>query len=1235
MTPAAPTSLEPLTAAAAARLASAAEVPVGPDAIDQSLIEETIELTRSWLRQAGSSPGDSSAALLAELLKDPAGLGFATRFIDGVIRPEDSAVAGAVLAQIAPQTPAFVPAPLRAAVKLGAAVAPALPTLVVPIARRVLREMVDHLVIDATSRRLGPVLAKFKGDGAIKANINLLGEAVLGDKEAAARLDGTIRLLSRPDVDYVSIKVSSAVAPHATWAFGETVADVAAKLRPLFEVALAEGKFVNLDMEEYHDLDMTVAVFKTILDQPEFLSLEAGIVLQAYLPDALGAMVDLQDWARARRARGGASIKVRLVKGANLPMERVQASLRGWPLATCRSKLETDANYLRVLEYALDPARSQAVRLGVAGHNLFDIAYAWLLAGRRQVRPALEFEMLLGMAQGQVDAVKREVGRVRLYTPVVEPSQFDVAIAYLVRRLEEGADEANFMSAVFDLADNPAMFDRECQRFLRSIAVLDAVQPVPYRGADRFAAAPKPGPGRFAETPDSDPSVAANQEVAASILARARSTELGLSTAAAAKVATAGEINRLIDGAAAAGAEWAHLGAAERSRILHRAGEALEARRSQLLEIMAAEAGKTLDQGDPEVSEAVDFAHYYAEAALELDRVAGARPVPRRVTVVAPPWNFPTSIPAGGVLAALATGSAVVFKPARLTFRTGAVVAEALWDAGVPREVLRLANVGARDLGKHLISHPMVDQVILTGAYETAELFHSIRPGLRLLAETSGKNAIIVTPSADMNLAAKDVVASAFAHAGQKCSAASLVILVGSAARSRRFRDQLIDATRSLRVGWPWDPATTMGPLIEPPGAKLARALTRLEPGQHWVLKPRQLDDSGRLWSPGIRAGVQPGSEFHLTEYFGPVLGVMRAATLEQAVEMVGQVDYGLTSGLHSLDREEIEYWLEHVEAGNVYVNRTITGAIVQRQPFGGWKRSAVGAGAKAGGPNYLIGLVDWRPAPPEQVAAPGQAESPVASGAADGAETLAPAGPPVPAEPAANSVGDRPATRGGAAQEALTPSLAGPDAVRLAGAVETLVQAAEQGLDQAESASVARAAASAARAWATRFAPRDVSQLLAEHNVLRYRPLLRPVEVRLDTGGSVADLVKVLVAALTADADVVVSAALGLPGWLAEALAGRGLPVLVEDDQAFADRIAAGPGTRVRLIGGGAGSSPDGIVHNGAVGAGRPDVAVYANPATEAGRLEILPFVAEQAVAVSAHRFGMPDPMVANLTGL
>ncbi|BAS14619.1 1-pyrroline-5-carboxylate dehydrogenase [Arthrobacter sp. Hiyo8] len=282
------------------------------------------------------------------------------------------------------------------------------------------------------------------------------------------------------------------------------------------------------------------------------------------------------------------------------------------------------------------------------------------------------------------------------------------------------------------------------------------------------------------------------------------------------------------------GKTWGAMPAAERAAILHRAGDILESRRAELLEVMASETGKTIEQGDPEVSEAIDFAHYYAERAKDLETVDGARFVPAKLTVVTPPWNFPVAIPAGSTLAALAAGSAVVIKPAKQARRSGSVMVDALWEAGVPREVLALVQLEERELGTQLVSHPSVDRVILTGGYETAELFRSFRQDLPLLAETSGKNAIIVTPHADLDLAAKDVVYSAFGHAGQKCSAASLVILVGSVATSERFHNQLVDAARSLKVGYPEEATTQMGPIIEPANGKLLNALTTLGEGETW-----------------------------------------------------------------------------------------------------------------------------------------------------------------------------------------------------------------------------------------------------------------------------------------------------------------------------------------------------------------------------------------------------------------
>ncbi|MFJ4073693.1 proline dehydrogenase family protein [Curtobacterium sp. NPDC089991] len=1138
-----------------------------------ALADQSVALVRQWLAEAESFPVDGSAKQLAGVLADPAGLDFAVGFVDGVVRPEDLAVAARKLRQIAPGAPGFLPAAMRGLVRLGGGMAPVLPGVVVPIARRVLRGMVGHLIVDATDSKLGPAIAKIKRDG-VRLNVNLLGEAVLGEREAARRLEGTHKLLARDDVDYVSIKVSSTVHPHSPWAFDHAVDDIVEQLRPLFERAAAStpAKFINLDMEEYKDLDLTIAVFTKLLDEPAFLGLEAGIVLQAYLPDALAAMEQLQEWSAARRARGGAGIKVRLVKGANLPMEQVEASVHGWPLATWHTKQDSDTNYKRVLDWALTPSRVENVRVGVAGHNLFDVAHAWLLAGERGVRDGIEFEMLLGMAQGQASAVKNTVGSLLLYTPVVHPGEFDVAIAYLIRRLEEGASQDNFMSAVFSLVSSPPLFAREEERFRASLVPLATPEglaaPASHRVADRYAAVGRPGPGRFENTPDSDPSVASVRQWGSAITDRIASSTLGVRAVQEARVDSAASLDSALARVQAAGAVWGTWSGAARGAVLHAVGDALEANRAALIEVMAAETGKTIDQADPEVSEAIDFAHFYGSLASQLDDLDGATFTPATLTLVAPPWNFPVAIPAGSTLAALAAGSAVVLKPAPPAERSGAVLAsiiETALDAhGAPADVLAFLQVSENELGQQLIASPMVDQVILTGAYETAELFRSFRPDLPLLAETSGKNAVIVTPSSDLDLAVKDVVASAFGHAGQKCSAASLVVMVGSVAKSKRFRNQLLDAVSSLTVGSPTDPTTQMGPIIEPASGKLLAGLTTLGAGETWAVEPKQLDETGKLWSPGVRQGVRRGSEFHRTEYFGPILGMMTADTLDEAIDIVNEVDYGLTSGLHSLDPAEIGTWLGRIQAGNLYVNRGITGAIVRRQPFGGWKKSAVGAGTKAGGLNYLLGLGSWAPA---------------------------------------------------ASTAASVPSAPVSAFVRAAGVTSPVLD---------------RSLASDEQAWSTLFGTAtDVSALSAERNIARYLPF-PSVQVRLASGDedAVPDLVRVVAAALRAGTAIDVSTAAALPTPVASAL--RSLPNVrsvsqAVSDESFASSIAAGPSTRVRLIGG------DTSTLYSAIG-GRPDVAVYGGPVTEAGRLEILPFVREQAVSITAHRFGTPNHLTDEL---
>ncbi|MEK9987173.1 MAG: proline dehydrogenase family protein, partial [Aquiluna sp.] len=298
------------------------------------LVEASIGLVDKWVSEAAQLKENKSSQRLSGLLKDPNGLDFAVGFIDGVIRPEDIRVAATNLYQLRTLSPRFLPWPLRALLGLGANLAPLLPWPVIPIARSVLRSFVSHLVIDASQSKFRRATRKLGLDATL--NVNLLGEAVLGHAEADKRLSHVAEILSRPETEYVSVKVSAIVAPHSPWAFDQTVQEVIERLTPLYKIAAdsPKKKFINLDMEEYRDLDMTIAVFKGLLAKPEFKELSAGIVLQAYLPDALRVMIDLQQWAALRVIDGGAPIKVRVVKGANLPMERVDAEMHDWPLAT-------------------------------------------------------------------------------------------------------------------------------------------------------------------------------------------------------------------------------------------------------------------------------------------------------------------------------------------------------------------------------------------------------------------------------------------------------------------------------------------------------------------------------------------------------------------------------------------------------------------------------------------------------------------------------------------------------------------------------------------------------------------------------------------------------------------------------------------------------------------------------------------------------------------------------------
>ncbi len=1050
----------------------------------------------------------------------------------------------------------------------------------------------------------------------LRVNLNRIGEEVLGEAEAQAFLAAYLEDLRNPAIEQIAVKISSLVPWMEPLAFEENTARIVDRLARLYREAAdhrfvrpdgsAVPKVVTLDMEGFRDLALTAAAFRRTLERPEFRGVFAGIALQAYIPDSWTILRELCAWALERVASGGSPIKIRIVKGANLEMERLEAAHRNWPPAPFEEKADTDAHWKRMVAFLLDPERTRAVRPGIASHNPFDLAFACRLAERRGIKERLQIEMLEGMANPLRRGIAARGFEVLAYAPTAERRHFLSAIAYLVRRLDENTGQEHFLRHAGRLAPGGETWNALEAVFRESIARMAQTPPASHRLQDRSREA---GEGTdlplaeapFRNEPFTDWALAANRAWAEAIRERWRrapgSPPLAVPLVVAgeeiapgasareeldpnflphrlvvSRTAAAGEAE--IDRAIAAAREdrdgWRTMPPAERERILFAAAREIARARGEFLGAAAATTGKLFTETDPEVSEAVDFARYYP---LTLRRWFGApnlRPRGKGVAVVLSPWNFPVSIPGGGIAAALAAGNTVVFKPSSLSVTVGGLLARCFHRAGVPPSALAFVPCAGAEAGRRLVLDPRVDFAILTGGTETAREILRLRPGLSLSAETGGKNATVVTATADRDQAIAHVVVSAFGNSGQKCSATSLLILEREVYEDDSFRRRLADAAASFRTGSAWDFSSRMGPLVRPPQGVLQEALLRLDPGESWDPPPRRLGDNPQLWTPGIRWGVRPGSVAHRTEFFGPVLSVMCARDLAQAVALANQTGYGLTAGLESLDPREWAYWREHIRAGNLYINRPTTGAIVGRQPFGGMGKSAFGAGIQAGGPHYAVQFLDFE-------------------------ET----GPP-PLEPVPET----------------SPLW------RLAGRWEE--QLAWGRFPPQEAAEIRRAVfalRSALAAMAREFAPRDAYHLRGQENRHRFLPA-GTVVVRLHPQDGLFETLARVAAARAAGNRVRISLPPGLETAAVRFLRGpegrrlaAGARVVEEDEEELIGVLD----DRCRLRA----AAPDRVSPRLLAAAAERGVHVARAPVLMEGRLELLHVLRGQSLAIDTHRWG------------
>ncbi len=823
--------------------------------------------------------------------------------------------------------------------------------------------------------------------------LDLLGEAVITESEAQRYLDTYLLLLDKlseaarswptiPQIDQadgedlpkvqVSVKLTAFYSQFNPWDAAGSQQQVTERVRQLLRRAKAVGAAIHFDMEQYAYKNLTLAILKQLLMESEFRQRsDIGVTIQGYLRDSEHDLQGLILWAKQR----GTPLTVRLVKGAYWDQETIKSQQHHWPQPVYNRKPSTDANFENLVRLLLE--NHEVLYAAIGSHNVRTQAYALAVAEQLQV-PQRHFEqqVLYGMGDKLAKALVDRGSRVRVYSPYGE---LIPGMAYLIRRLLENTANSSFLRQ--NLENRPA------EELLAPpvVAADDTGEPV--------ATTP------FHAAADTDFAIAVKRDVIKDALQQVQAnlgksyrplingawveTETTIASVNPSKLSevvgnlgliSIDQAEQAIAAAKAAFPAWRKTPAAERAAILRKAADLMAERRAELIAWMVFEVGKIVQEADPEVTEAIDFCRYYADEMERLDRgysydVAGETDryhyQPRGIVVVISPWNFPLAIPTGMTVAALVAGNCTLLKPAETSSVIAAKLAEILVEAGMPPGVFQFVPGKGSTVGAHLVKHPDVHMITFTGSQEVGCRIYAdaaiLQPGQkhlkRVVAEMGGKNAIIIDESADLDQAVQGVVQSAFGYSGQKCSACSRVIVLASIYDT--FLARLVEATRSLTVGPAIAPGTKVGPVIDPTAQARIQAYITKGKAEATLALELPTPEGGSFVGPVIFSEVAPDAAIAQEEIFGPVLAVIRATNFDEALQMANGTNYALTGGLYSRTPSHIQRAEAEFEVGNLYINRGITGAIVARQPFGGFKLS--GVGSKAGGPDYLLQFLEPR----------------------------------------------------------------------------------------------------------------------------------------------------------------------------------------------------------------------------------------------------------------------------------
>lgn len=833
----------------------------------------------------------------------------------------------------------------------------------------------------------------------IAFTVDILGETVVAEEEALdyqARYLELVEGLGRLVRDWkgqevleiaewgsvpranVSIKLSALYSQLDPLALRPSVDKLKERVRPLLRAAMNNGVFINFDIEQYEIRNVIYTVAEELFSEPEFAGcVNFGVVVQAYLRDS---QQDINRMIALCKKRG-APITVRLVKGAYWDYEIIQARQRGWPIPVFLNKAQTDANYEVCSRMLLSAYPNIHTALG--SHNVRSLSAALAFAESKKIpRNAIEIQMLYGMAEPFKEALKAKGYRLRDYAPVGEMLP---GMAYLVRRLLENTSNEGFLRGAFvegskveSLLRDPASVQKETssedlergtsEDFINE-PLLDFSREAHRLGTTEALATLRK------TLPLAVTSIVGGKKLGGEVSVDTRApSDLSL-VVSKATYASARDADDAVNAATEGFRLWSKVPVASRAKILQTAAEIMRKERYKLAALMNLEVSKDLREADADVAEAIDFCEYYAKHALRMAEGITTSHLPgewnrytysaKGVAVAISPWNFPMAILCGMAVAPLVCGNAVIMKPAEESVAIASELFRILIEAGVPKHALHLIIGQGETVGAALVAHPKVHVVSFTGSravgLQIIESAAKVVPGQRhikkVIAELGGKNALIIDDDADLDEAVVAAMHSAFKFQGQKCSALSRIIVLEPA--YEKFKARLTAALSSIKLGPSYDNAAKISAVVNE--ASQQRLLQVIERNRaHIVCQlpvPAELLGKGYFVPPTLFESSDPKSELGQQEFFGPLVTLFRVKTLVEAVAIANDVDYALTGGIMSRNPESIAYTKEHLEVGNMYLNRGITGALVGRQPFGGFKLS--GVGAKAGGPDYLLQFVD------------------------------------------------------------------------------------------------------------------------------------------------------------------------------------------------------------------------------------------------------------------------------------